>query len=289
MSRTTFAFDLDSATVAVAPRGSSRRRSSVRHAIYRVPDLAFLPQRLVWQRPDGVAPPIAGELLLWRFRPEWQAISKDTAYTRLSKAELARVKNHPNRALGKRFAVGRAMLRGVLSEMLDCAPADVALSDDAHGQPVFIDAHRERIRMQVAYAGVWIVIGLATTPLGFGTRLPSPAHDEADGVDGPLAAAPLARTPLAQSIELRSRVRYASLLAATGEPLVDADTHALCQDTAACFVETGDASDAEGSTRWHILDVPMPGTIHTAVAVAQPVTRIQAFGWASPDGRIDAG
>ncbi|WP_133645715.1 4'-phosphopantetheinyl transferase family protein [Paraburkholderia flava] len=288
MSTTTFATPLDAAT-GMTPGASRRRRNAIPHAIYRVPDLAFLPQRLAWQRPDGVAPPSAGELLLWRFRPEWQAISKDTAYMRLSKAELARVKNHPNRALGKRFAVGRAMLRGVLAEMLDCAPADVALSDDTRGQPVFVDAHREHIRMQVAYAGVWIVIGLATTPLGFGTRLPAPAQDDADSIEGPLAAAPLARTPLAQSIELRSRVRYASLLAATGEPLVDTDAYALRQDTAACFVETGEANCTNGPTRWHILDVPMPGAIHTAVAVAQPVTRIQAFGWASPDGRVDAG
>ncbi|MCX4161494.1 MULTISPECIES: 4'-phosphopantetheinyl transferase superfamily protein [Paraburkholderia] len=268
--------------VAQAAQGTNGRRETPRHAIYRVPDLAFLPQRLAWRRPEGDPLPPAGELLLWRVRPEWQVVSKEAAYMRLSKAELARVKNHPNPALGKRFAVGRAVLRGVLAQMLDCAPTDVALTDNPLGQPVLADIHRAGIEVQVAYAGVWIMIGISASPFGLGTRLPLPTDEiDIDTGNGTFTAALKERTTIAHSIALRSHVRHASLLAAAGKPLLDADANVLRQESAAFFVDTGEAG------RWHVLDVPMPGAICAAVAAAQPVTRVHAFGWAGPDGRVD--
>ncbi|HXZ09398.1 MAG TPA: hypothetical protein VEI25_15210, partial [Paraburkholderia sp.] len=58
-----------------------------------------------------IVQPQPGELLLWRFRSEWRLMSRDAGYAHLSKAELTRVRNYPNPALRKRFAVSRAVLR----------------------------------------------------------------------------------------------------------------------------------------------------------------------------------
>jgi hypothetical protein len=74
-------------------------------------------------------------------------------------------------------------------------------------------------------------------------------------------------------------VRHASLTYAMGAQLLNADAHVLLQDAATFFVDTPDAR------RRQIIDLPMPGIISAATAVAQPVTRVHAFGWTGRDGR----
>jgi hypothetical protein len=243
----------------------------------------FIPCSLAYGRAGGVSPPQDGELLLWRFRPEWHLVSRDDAYARLSKAELARVKSHPNPALGKRFAVGRAVLREIVADMIGCAPAEVELSEDQRGQLRLANtgAHRP-LEIAIAYAGIWIVIGASTTPLGIATRVPMLPFDQtAKGhVD---VVAPQRRTKASRSIEMRSRVRHDSLTLAAGAALLRADAPALRQDASSFVIDT--AHDA----RWHLLDLPMPGIICAAAAVAQPLTRVLAFGWAGRDGRAIAG
>jgi hypothetical protein len=67
-----------------------------------------------------------------------------------------------------------------------------------------------------------------------------------------------------------------------GAQLMNADAHVLQQDAATFFVDAPDAR------RWQIIDLPMPGIISAAAAVAQPVTRVHAFGWMGRDGRAIA-
>ncbi|MDC6133989.1 hypothetical protein PPH41_40810, partial [Burkholderia gladioli] len=63
---------------------------------------------------DAAQPLRDGELRLWLLRPEWQLLSKEDAFARLSPFERKRAKCFPQPAIGKRFAVGRAVLRGIL-------------------------------------------------------------------------------------------------------------------------------------------------------------------------------
>jgi hypothetical protein len=271
-----------SANSSIAIADTSRSSGATR-VEPQTPPFEFIPCSLAYGRVGEVSRPQEGELLLWRFRPEWHLVSRDDAYARLSKAELARVKSHPNPALGKRFAVGRAVMREILADMIGCAPADVELSEDQRGQLRLANrGMHEPVEISIAYAGIWIVIGVSTTPLGIATRVPMlPPDQSANGrVD---AIAPQRRTKASRSIEMRSRVRHDSLTLAAGAALLRADAPALRQDTSSFVIDT--AHDA----RWHILDLPMPGIICAAAAVAQPLTRVLAFGWAGRDGRAIAG
>jgi hypothetical protein len=246
-----------------------------------VPELEFVPCSLAYRHAAGMVHPKDGELLLWRFRPEWHLVSKDEAYARLSKAELARVRSHPNPALGKRFAVGRAVMREILAHMVGCAPGDVELTEDERGQLRLANAGpREPIEIAIAYAGIWIVIGVSTSPLGLATRVPTLPDNAASG--HPEATTRSRRTKASRSIETRSGVRHDSLTIAAGTPVLNADAHVLRQDSASFVIDT------PGAMRWHILDLPMPGIISAAAAVAQPLTRVLAFGWAGRDGRTIA-
>ncbi|WP_323044119.1 hypothetical protein [Paraburkholderia sp.] len=42
---------------------------------------------------------------------------------------------------------------------------------------------------------------------------------------------------------------------------------------------TASAFDLADHGQWHVLDLPMSGKIRAAVALAQPVTHVHAFGW----------
>ncbi|WP_144151947.1 hypothetical protein [Paraburkholderia sp. BCC1885] len=259
------------------------RTSVLEHAVPLAPAFEFIPRSLTYRCAGDVAYPQDGELLLWRFRPEWHLVSKDEAYARLSKAELARVKSHPNPALGKRFAVGRAVMREILAEMLGCAPGEVELSEDERGQlRLAQDDARQPVEIAIAYAGIWIVIGVSTTSVGLATRVPTLPDNAADG-HADASNAPRRMRLNGSSVEMRSRVRHDSLTSGAGRPLLNADACVLQQDSASFVIDT------VGAMRWHILDLPMPGTICAAAAVAQPLTRVLAFGWAGRDGRAIAG
>jgi hypothetical protein len=251
------------------------------HAVRFASEFEFVPRRLAYRRADGVPQPKDGELLLWRFRPEWQSIPKDTAYACLSKTELARVRSHPYPALAKRFVVGRAVMREILADMMGCAPGEVELKDDEDGQPRLVhESTHEPIEIAIAYAGIWIVVGVSSSPLGLATSVPT-LPDSAPGGTGEPAST--RRTATLRPVETRSQVRHASLASAAGAGALSADATVLRHDASPFFVDTA------GLARWQILDLPMPGIICAAAAVARPVTRVHAFGWVGRDGRVVAG
>jgi len=273
----------DSSIANLEETGRPTRSPSSAQTIRPAAELRFIPCRLAYRQAAGVAYPNDGELLLWRCRSEWHFLSKDAAYARLSQAELARVKSHPNPALGKRFVVGRAAMREILGDMMGCAPGEVELVEDAHGQlRVANVGSREPVEIAVAYAGIWIVIGVSRSALGLATSVPTLPDNAASGHPEDMRLSSSNGKKAGRSIETRIQVRHASLAAAMGTPLSSADTHALQQNAATFFVDAPDAR------RWQIIDLPMPGIITAAAAVAQPVTRIQAFGWMGRDGRAIA-
>lgn len=255
--------------------------STSAQAVHPAAELEFIPRRLAYRQAAGVAYPKDNELLLWRCRSEWHFLSRDAAYARLSQAELARVRSHPNPALGKRFVVGRAAMREILADMVGCVPAQVELVEDARGKlRVANVGEREPIEIAIAYAGIWIVIGVSRSLLGLATSVPTlpdnAQNDRRDDTTSPH------RKKVSRSIETLSQVRHASLTAGMGAPLLNVDPRMLRQDVATFFV------DAPDTRRWQILDLPMPGIISAAAAVAQPLTRVLAFGWAGRDGRTIA-
>jgi hypothetical protein len=112
--------------------------------------------------------------------------------------------------------------------------------------------------------------------LGLAAGVPAPSQSRA--AVHSISAVTIAGAAISDPSDIRSHVRYASLLDAAGEPVLDADNAILRQNNTAFFVDTPHAG------RWHVLDLPMPGAICATVAVSQPVTRVHAFGWIGRDG-----
>jgi hypothetical protein len=240
---------------------------------------AFVPQRLPRQYPSELRPPHAGELHLWRFRYGWLPVTVQKGESWLSDSERERARLGPNAALLKRFIAARVVLRWIASHLLDTDPRSVQIVD---GQPA-----RGGIRLltdsaplcaDIAYGGIWIVIGIASTSLGIGVTMPTP---------GTSVALPAAARSSVWTLSMPARVqetprhadhdqhqaRVHSLSGAS--PFVPGDgmQGGLAGVAGARFVTV------EPAGRWHVIDVPMPGEIRAAVSVSQPVKEIRAFGW----------
>ncbi|NPT37744.1 hypothetical protein [Paraburkholderia xenovorans] len=125
------------------------------------------------------------------------------------------------------------------------------------------------------------MIGISRGPVGLAVHVPkvwnNPANDLLDMSAG-------GRFDSEDAIDMRTHIRQASLVEATGKPLFELapDTLTGKEDDTEIIVET----TMDG--RWHILDLPMPGSIHAAAALRQQITRIHAYGWAGREGWIVA-
>jgi len=218
---------------------------------------AFQCHPLTRSRPHNVVAPRTGELHLWRFRCEWLPVPVQEGDSWLSKTERERARLHPNAALRKRFISARVVVRWIVGHLFDCEPHAVDLHDEGNEK---LRARHPRdgrgITIDIAYGGIWIMIGVAATTLGLSVVVPTPgtAPDE---------------TPEAS----RRHARYNSLCSALRYAPVDIDLELLFSPT------TTGAFDLAEYGRWHVLDVPMAGKIRAAVALAQPLAQVHTFGW----------
>jgi len=255
-------------TAARAPDYGNAPRPLKDHAVYRTPGLRFRPLPIAGAPDDPPRVPEPGELHLWRFRPQWNATAQQALPRIVSDSEQRRARRGCSRALSKRYLTGRALLRSVLSGMLDCAPGHLLLRDSADGQPELLHPVPSRtLTLQVAYAGVWILVGIAATE--FGLRAAArPAgdrpRDRASSIP-PGAADTTAIATEAAAIELHDRARRTTAAALSGSPSA---------------APLSGLIDEESGGGWrHVIDLPMPGRLGAAVATNEPVSSILAYGW----------
>ncbi|SDR21965.1 hypothetical protein SAMN05443245_3652 [Paraburkholderia fungorum] len=250
-----------------------------REVVFDPCEIRFSPHRMTRQYPSWVEAPRPGELHLWRFRSGWLPVSIQEGDQWLSEAERERARLNPNSALRKRFVGGRVVLRWIVANLFNTTPHEVQFIDGpADGTSVQLTADGHPVTIDIAYGGIWIVIAIASSALGLGVTMPAPGGEN--------VIPEVRRTSIWPSAEPdchEDRFRYAeesvqaarfnSLSNALKRPSIEVSPQALRDNAVATFV------DLPSTGRWHIVDVPMPGKIRAAVSVAQPVTRIQAFGW----------
>jgi hypothetical protein len=207
--------------------------------------------------PRNLVAPRVGELHLWRFRSEWLPVTVLEGEMWLSRSERERARLHPGVALRKQIVNARMVVRWIVGNLFGCPPADVELHDDGH-EKLRAQHPREghEIVIDIAYGGIWIVVGVAATPLGLSVVAPSPGAPPDHSRD-----------------DARDRARDRSLRNGLRDASVKIDTALLCGDTTLNAFELGEHG------AWHLLDVPMAGKIRAAVALAGSLERVHAFGW----------
>lgn len=240
--------------------GSYLSRTTRNHPIFNIAGLDFVPHPAIHRSLAPEALPSPGKLILSRSRAKWPSISRGEALSWLSLSERERARHYPNRALAKRYLISRTVLRRMLSGMLDCSPRAVALADGAYGHPSLcgMDA-ADGLCIHVAYAGVWIIIGVSSTALGIGAVVPvvgrSASAKARSGDDA--ASRNAARTtrslPNGDS-DAQRRARQNSLASLADESLVPESV--ISAPNAAAF-----AADTSRGQHCQILDLPMPGKI----------------------------
>ena len=204
-----------SASASTRVRDSGDAHAAER-AIVAAAAPAFLSHPLTRHYPRNVAAPRAGELHLWRFRCEWLPVPAQEADSWLAKTERERARLHPNGALRKRFIGARVVVRWIVGHLFGCQPGSVDLQDDGNEK---LRARHPRdgrgITIDIAYSGIWIVIGIASATLGLSVVVPSPG-------------AALDETPE----DSRRRARYNSLCNALRYARMDIDGALLSSDAA---------------------------------------------------------
>lgn len=240
---------------------------------------AFVPQRLPRQFPSELRPPVDGELHLWRFRYGWLPVTVQKGESWLSKSERERARLGPNAALLKRFIASRVVLRWIASHLMDADPRDVPIVDGQAAQAgIRLLTHSDPLFADIAYGGIWIVIGIASNALGIGVKMPAPgvttelpeiARSSVWTLSTPkrVKERPRHADPAQQHARLHSLSGVAKFLPS------DIASDALTGVLGARFVAIG------ATPRWHVIDVPMPGEIRAAVSISHPVKEIRAFGW----------
>lgn len=270
------------ADIDAAQRGSYSTRPIRNHAVFRTPGLEFVPRPVVWGAPACRDLPQAGNLMLWRVRAEWHGMPRDEGLSWLSPVERERARKcYPNPALAKRYLVGRAVLRRILSGMLGCSPGAVDLVDGP-GRQLRLRGAAAAPVIEVAYAGTWILVGIGATGLGLGTVVPVagwdlPAGEGAGNTDpgAKLAARLFPDLPgVGQRAQQCARRESVSRLAASHD--LGTRPEVAAHDGAAFLIASADGHNSHGGL---VLDLPMPGRIAGAVALAGTVTRVDAFGW----------
>jgi hypothetical protein len=234
-----------------------RKKVDAAHTAISADHPAFIPSPLSRHFPRHAAVPCAGELQLWRFRREWLPVSVQEGAKWLSRSEHERARLHPNIALRKRFISARVVVRWIVGHLFGCEPRDVDLRDGGGDK---LRAHDARgkcaITIDIAYGGIWIVIGIAAMPLGLSVVVPTPGFAFDEPYD--------ATRRQARHDSLRSALRNAPV--AIDQRLLSAQTPSIALDLA-------------GHGEWHLLDLPMTGEVRAAVALAQPVTNVWMIGW----------
>ncbi|MFM0609400.1 hypothetical protein PQR05_33225 [Paraburkholderia sediminicola] len=249
------------------------------HAMFDPCEITFAAHRMTRRYPSWIDVPRPGELHLWRFRCGWLPVSIQEGERWLSEAERERARLNPNSALRKRFVAARVVLRWIVANLVDSAPHELK----------FINGHAEQpdgrlqpggypVTIDIAYGGIWIVIGVASTALGLGIEMPRPSGENTVPVEARASIWPTSvpdRHPdrFRYADESLQSARYSSLSNALKQPSIDVAPQALRDNAVASFV------DLLAAGRWHVVDVPMPGKIRAAVSIAHPVRSIQAFGW----------
>lgn len=140
----------------------------------RRPPSAVLARPLAWEHYDLSQSnvmferlPAPGELALWLVPTEFRFVSASNVGLWLTVAERKRARIHPNAAVGRRFGVGRATLRLLLSGVLACRQHEVKLEEGPEERIVVANLRDgQSVGVDIAYCGIWIVIAMAADRVG---------------------------------------------------------------------------------------------------------------------------
>jgi len=178
----------------------------------------------------------------------------------LSSDELAKAERFHSDAHRARYIVGRAALRGVLAERLDCSPAAIRFSYGANGKPM-LEGGRGHIEFNLAHSGGDAVIALADgAAVGVDIELLRPIADVeslARLVFSDAERRELALAPDPVSAFLNGWTRKEAYVKALGLGLTAPLTEIIVSlSDRAKLLSTGLPDQAVSS--WRLLNVPHP-------------------------------
>ncbi|WP_321870058.1 4'-phosphopantetheinyl transferase family protein [Paraburkholderia tropica] len=260
----------------------------------------FTPHRLTRSFPAPLVMPGAGVLHVWRFRASWLPVAIHESEHWLSDAERNRARLHPNAAQRHRYVASRIMLRWIGANLCGLAPRDVSIVDEYGEQRgARLKVGDEHLNVDIAFAGIWVLIAIGQATLGLGVAMPRPGGDtqQAASQHPQRRASANVWDTLRNSVrrtqdEARQRhaARFASMWAAMQRTDMAASGASLRIDRSDPL-DSLDALDKHGPAlwldlddagRWHVIDLPMPGEIHGAISLAQRIEQIHAVGWFGP-------
>jgi hypothetical protein len=234
----------------------------------------FLPLRMNETLSLSPRSPAPGEIFVFRFRSQWQRVSAQDSAQWLTQDETRRAALLPSPALRYRYISSRAVLRLAVARMLGCQPGAVELRDDSKGRMFVQDARGDVVLCaDIAYAGVWIMLGISASCLGLGTSLPSykVASDDVAPMPSRVSGQVLATSE--GLLFSKQQARDNSLLSAAGHRTGIDHLNVAISGSGSALVRVSEAEP------WCVFDLPMPGKLCASVCSSIPLNTIFAFGW----------
>jgi 4'-phosphopantetheinyl transferase len=113
-----------------------------------------------WTSPPETVALAAGEVHLWRARLDLPDSAFPPLQTLLDPTEAARAARLLDPLKARRFTVGRALLRRILSLYLDTDPAALVFGTGVNGKPFLAGEGRSDLSFNLSHSGPWALFAV---------------------------------------------------------------------------------------------------------------------------------
>lgn len=230
-----------------------------------------------------------GEVHVWRAETLASPVPIAAFLNTLSQDERDRAARFHFAKGRENYVVARGILRALLGDYLDCAPASVKLAYTPHGKPGVDASHITDLRFNLAHSG-----DIALFAFARGSRIGIDVERCRPDFDGQRIADRFFTER--ESSELRAMrdnervlaftqqwTRKESFIKAHGEGLsFPLNSFAVIEDdSGALRLEIGDAPEV--GANWHICDLGLGDDYAAAVAVELSSPVVRTYRWAGPN------
>ncbi|RYF52359.1 MAG: 4'-phosphopantetheinyl transferase superfamily protein [Cytophagaceae bacterium] len=119
-----------------------------------------------WENPDQKVYADLKEIHIWRIRTAAFSSDLEKFKSLLTFAETEKINRYKSAASRQTRILSRAILKILLGRYLSLNPDEITFKSDQHKKPIIDNVILKNINFNVSHSGSWILIAIATNPVG---------------------------------------------------------------------------------------------------------------------------
>lgn len=242
----------------------------------------FRPPPLAWELPSRELTLRLGEVDVWRASIPGGTFHHHRLAASLTGEELARARRFRRPADRHAFVVRQGVLRSILANYLGGDPLAVSLARAARGKPFVVGSD---LRFNLSHSGATAVYAVARgQEVGIDVEAVAASLDPSPliGLLSPVERRSLGEVPVdeRQRAFLACWTRKEAVAKACGKGLsLPFDRFSVTVPPDPAHLIEIDDHPGE-SSRWHLRDLDVGGTVFATLAAEGPLNRLRCFDWA---------